>query len=268
MGAIELVEGVGIALLWLLGAAVVLLAALSLPPVSARVRVDPLHFDEEGPWGWKEVPLEVDVRALFGALHFRFERSGGALQAAWRFLPIAGAAAAKGGLRESEPPGELGARLGRDRPEDRPAPRPGRGAGRAESARRRPKRALSLNEWRRLLPEVRWLFAQARRRMKLEVLGELVYGFSDPFATALVHSATAALPPLPRLRLHPDYSRGTLRGGVELRVRAYPWQAALLLARACLRPNVRSLWWPRLRRAVKMRRAWPMRRKHKEVVAS
>ena len=271
-----MIQGAGVALLWLLGSAAALVAGLSLPPVHVRARVAPFRFDEGTLGDWKAVPFEVDLGALFGALRLHFERGNGGLRVGWSFFGIARPVRAEGRRRAVHPPGELARH---SRQENRSALGPGEERWRRSKARhkapaatggagRRRKRAFHLEDLRRLLPEVGWLLAQARRRMKFEVRGVLVYGFSDPFATAAAHLATTTLPPLPEFRLQPDYSQGTLRGRVELSLRAYPWQVALLLLRACLRPNVRDLWWPRVRSALWLKPLRLKPKKTKEVVTS
>lgn len=226
MGAIELIQSLFVALLWLLGSAAVLALALSLPPVQVRAVVGSFHLDEETPVAWGDIPFRVHVRGLWGALHLYFERSsGGERRSGWRLLWFERPVRPAGVRRKASKAG--------------PKREPRRG------------RRFGLRELRRLLPEIRWLFAQARRRMKLEARGELVYGLPDPFATSLVHLLTLTQPIPPELRLQPDYTQGTLRGTIDLSLRAYPWQALLVLARASFRPGVKPLWWPRARKALR-----------------
>lgn len=239
-------------------------------------------------WGainWDSMALSARLDALFGALRIRIERRDAATQAQWSVLGFArpfrdsrspgetqlhsrsrrakpsgasgtsetggtsetsqtdGAAQLDGAERERRRHGA--SKRGRVRRDEEP----GAGGQPAGAAQRR-QRSLNLGMLRRVWPDVSWLLATARRRLHLSVEGALVYGFPDPFATGLTQGMLAVVPAMPKLRLVPDYSQARLEGWIKLGFKAYPWQVVLVVARFFFRPAVRSLWWPRLRKAL------------------
>lgn len=225
-------------LLWLLAGLAAAMVILCLPPVYLRARVDGLHWDEETSLDGEQVGLEAGASALCGALQLLYRREGGRVRSEGRLLGITiPMNRFHGSLRSDD------SRRAERPPEESRRPR-------KKEARKAAGMPVSWVALRRLLPDIQWLLSQARRRWRLGLRGELVYGCSDPFATAIVHRLLTAFPSQPGLALQPDYSGGTLKGWMEGSLRAYPWQILLLLVQAAFRPGVRALWWPRLRRAL------------------
>ena len=232
---------VGGALLWVLGAGAALVAAVCLAPFHLKVRVDALEVREEHPGAWDAAVYSARFSAALGALSVSVERRDGGMRGTFRLLGFSRPLAWGGSGKGSEPAREAVRRphKRRPRPERRPRTRRARGSG------------ISWREMLGLLPEAKWLFAQARRLASLEMSGALVYGFPDPFTTAMAHLFLAALPPPPGLDVRPDFAEGRLEGWLDLEVRIVPLMALYLLLRLGLRPRVRALWWSRLRHAVR-----------------
>ncbi len=249
---IELIQAIFVALLWTLGAVGILLVALCLPPVHLNARFDSLHLGEETPVDWDEVVLNARLSGLLGAVQVSLERRDGEVHGQLRLFGfprrIGGRKVARG-----EPT------VARDTATTQPTAKPKKGTKPARK-RFRPQE-FTLSHLRRLLPEVRWLMSRVWHLFKLKVKGELVYGFPDPFATAMTNALIAGLPISPELKLKPDYVEGRLDGWLEMTMRIYPLQGVFLLTRVALRPAVRSIWWPHLREAI-----WRSPKRTKEAV--
>lgn len=136
--------------------------------------------------------------------------------------------------------------------------RAARRRGRREEARRhkpksrRPRRrGGTVRLVRALAAEAGWFLPRLWRALGLQLSGDLVYGFPDPFLTGMSQAALALMPWPGGLRLTPDFSQGRLSGSVQGRAMVYPIAFALLLVRTAFRPAVRELWRPRLRSALR-----------------
>lgn len=277
---------VATALLWivlvaavLLGVVALVVAILLIPPVSVRGRLDSVHVDEENPLDWSTLSYRLQLSGLLGAARVEIEHDGTSTRGFGAGLE-AGSTGSRSRIRifgwtksvAGKSPGEDRKTASKPRSVDRRQPQdhrgpvtPGKKPSSTRSSTKRPApsgRSLSLSQWRRLLPEGVWLIRQAWHKLRLDVQGDLTYGFTDPFVTGIVYGTLVALPRMPRLRLQPDFTRGVLKGWAEFSLRAYPWQIVLLIVRLAFRPGVRSLWWPRLKGAL------PIPRSTKEVVTS
>lgn len=236
-----------------MGSATLLFVLLLLPPIYVKARIDSLRIDEETPFNWDEFSFRAQVGGLLGAAQLGVEHQAGTTTTQLRLLgftkPLRSASPDKGAKQEGEHRSARGRRFRRSQSEatDR------RGSPGKQKRKSGKKRPVSLSQLRQLLPEAAWLIKKAFQQFKLAARGRLTYGFSDPFATAIAHRITTSLPPMPELRLQPDYAQGVLEGWVELDLRIYPWQAVLLGIQLLFRPGVRSLWWSRVKNALRIK---------------
>lgn len=241
----------------LLGLALFLLLILMIPPLHVKGRVDSLDIDEKNPFDWKELSFRAHVIGLFGALRLSIQQSAGAGTTTSQLYLFGFAktleSSSDGKAKRRRQEGDEQRRSispGANDADDEPS---GRRRQRVKTkAKTRKKRSLTLSQLRQLWPEATWLIKQTIRKLRLDVQGRLTYGFSDPFVTGVVHGAVVVLPRLPKLQLQPDFIQGVLRGWAGFSLRLYPWQALWLLLQLAFRPGVRSLWWPRIKGALRI----------------
>lgn len=273
------------ALIWIFIGLVVLVVVISLPPVLLRARVDSLRLGENSPYGWSDAELSVHGLALFGGVKVSLTRRDGKSDQVISLLgvrmplrkPTKKKKEETGSKRDSKRSKEALQSThepGRSKEATKSIHEPDRSkealksiheSGRSKKALKSRQQASPSNaktksrsrkppvtwsEFRKLLPEITWLFKRSRRLLQLDAKGSLVQGFSDPFNTAIVQAIVSSLSLFPSVNIRPDYQEGKLEGWVEVSLRTYPLYMLYLFARFALRPGARAVWWPRLRKMV------------------
>lgn len=228
-------------LLWVIGGLLFLLLLGMLTPLRLRGSIADVQWSETTEPDWQAIRWEVKGRWLLGTVALRASKGPhGDPSFVLRILgvPIKINPSPSRSKTKAKAKGTAGSAK-RARGVQQRSKKHGRGAAR-----------LSMHEILALIGEAKWFLGRMWRTVRLRGRGEMTYGFSDPYLTAMVHAVRVTVPVAPDLRVIPDFTETKLEGWATIGIDTIPVRSMLVLVRTAFRKGVRQVWWSRLRTRV------------------